>query len=58
MDDNIINAVTYFPTKELVADFLSKPLQGSRFRFHRNSILGIKDADEASHAESYKIRTR
>jgi hypothetical protein len=57
MDDKIINAVTYCPTKELVADYLSKPLQGSLFRTHCNSILGITDADEAYNAESYKNET-
>ena len=57
MDDNVINAVTYCPTKELVTDYLSKPLQGSLFRTHRNSILGISDADEAFYAESYKNET-
>ena len=57
MDDKIINAVTYCPTKELVADYLSKPLQGSLFRTHRNSILGITESDEAFYAESYKNET-
>jgi hypothetical protein len=57
MDDKVINAVTYCPPKELVADYLSKPLQGSLFRTHRNSILGITDADEAFYAESYKNET-
>ena len=54
MDDNVINVVTYCLTKELVVNNLSKPLQGSRFRIHCNSILGIIDADEALYAESYK----
>ena len=54
MDDKVINAVTYCPTKELVADYLRKPLQGSLFHIHHNSILGITDADEALFAESYK----
>ena len=33
--------VTYCPTKEMVADYLSKPLQGSLFRSHRNTLMGI-----------------
>ena len=54
MDDKVIKAVTYCPTKELVADYLRKSLQGFLFRTHRNSILGITDADEGLYAESYK----
>ena len=54
MDDNVINVVTYCAKKELVANYLNKPLQGSLFRIHRNSILEITDADEAYYAESYK----
>jgi hypothetical protein len=33
--------VTYCPTKEMVADYLSKPLQGSLFRLHRSAIMGL-----------------
>ena len=33
--------VSYCPTKEMVADYLSKPLQGSLFRLHRNVIMGL-----------------
>ena len=29
--------VSYCPTKEMTSDFLSKPLQGSLFRTHRNA---------------------
>ena len=29
--------------KELVADFLSKPLQASLFRVHQNSIMGLTE---------------
>ena len=32
--------VTYCPTKEMVADYLSKPLQGSLFCLHQNMIMG------------------
>ena len=57
MDDKVINAVTYFPTKELMADYLSKPLQGSLLQTRCNSILGIINADEAFYAASYKNET-
>ena len=33
--------VTYCPTKEMLADYLSKPLQGSLFCLHRNTLMGI-----------------
>ena len=33
--------VAYCPTKEMTSDFLSKPLQGSLFRLHRNTIMGL-----------------
>jgi hypothetical protein len=32
--------VIYHPTKQMVSDYLTKPLQGSLFRIHRNSIMG------------------
>jgi hypothetical protein len=32
--------VIYHPTKQMVSDYLTKPLQGSLFRMHRNSIMG------------------
>ena len=34
-------AVTYCPTKEMIANYLSKPLQGSLFFLHRNTLMGI-----------------
>ena len=33
--------VTYCTTKEMVADYLSKPLQGNLFRFHQNTLMSI-----------------
>jgi hypothetical protein len=32
--------VIYHPTKQMVYDYLTKPLQGSLFRTHRNTIMG------------------
>jgi hypothetical protein len=32
--------VIYHPTKQMASDYLTKPLQGSLFRTHRNSIMG------------------
>ena len=36
-------SIVYHPTKEMVSDFLTKPLQGSPFRSHRNSIMGVDE---------------
>ena len=33
--------ITYCPTKEMVADYLSKPLQDSLFCLHRNTLMGL-----------------
>jgi hypothetical protein len=44
-DDSI--QVIYHPTKQMVSDYLTKPLQGSLFRTHRNSIMG-HDKDSIS----------
>ena len=38
-------SIEYCPALELVADALTKPLQGSLFQTHRNAIMGI-DADQ------------
>jgi hypothetical protein len=43
--------VIYHPTKQMVSDYLTKPLQGSLFRIHRNSIMGN---DENSIAKCIK----
>ena len=43
--EDVTMIVTYCPTKEIVCDYLSKPLQGSLFRTHRNTIMGISEAD-------------
>jgi hypothetical protein len=33
--------IEHFPTGDMVGDFYTKPLQGSKFIKHRNRILGI-----------------
>ena len=38
--------VSYCPTGDMVADFFSKPLQGSLFRKFRNFILNVGPQDE------------
>jgi hypothetical protein len=58
LDEGMITAVTYEPTESMVADYLTKPLQGSLFRKHRNSILGITEAEEAEAHKIYQRRIR
>ena len=51
--------VEYCPTEEMLADYFTKPLQGSLFRKLRNAILGITDAEYLTYKASYdrnKIR--
>ena len=38
--------VSYCPTGDMLADFFSKPLQGSLFRKFRNAILNVSELDE------------
>ena len=37
--------IEYCPTDKMVGDYLSKPLQGSKFRKFRTSILNLKGKD-------------
>ena len=41
------------PTKDMVADFLTKPLQGAMFKRFRDLIMGV-----LLKAEVYKVLTR
>ena len=54
--------VTYCPTKEMVSDYLSKPLQSSLFRTHRNTLMGILEADcityKVAYAEQKALRAK
>ena len=45
--------VMHCPTGEMIADFYTKPLQGSAFIKHRNSILGINDGDIPLYQKQY-----
>ena len=37
--------LNYCPTVSMVSDYLSKPIQGSLFRVHRNTLMGITEQD-------------
>jgi hypothetical protein len=45
--------VVYCPTKQMVSDYLTKPLQGSLFRTHRNSIMGHSEDSISLYRKSY-----
>jgi hypothetical protein len=46
--------VTYCPTKEMISDYFTKPLQGSLFRQHRNAIMGVSQADYDRYLVEYR----
>ena len=46
-------SVIYHPTKEMVSDYLTKPLQGCLFRTHRNSIMGHTEESIAKYHKAY-----
>ena len=54
--------VTYCSTKEMVSDYLSKPLHGSLFRTHHNSFMGTSEADcityKVAYAEQKALRAK
>ena len=45
--------VVYKPTKEMTSDYLSKSLQGSIFKTHRSTLMGLTPALEATYLLSY-----
>ena len=45
--------VVYCPTKEMLSDYLSKPLQGSLFRLHCNTLMGLTPALDIQYKLSY-----
>ena len=45
--------VTYCPMKEMVSNYLSKPLRGSLFRVHRNTLMDITPELDVQYKLSY-----
>ena len=45
--------VRHCPTKEMIADYFTKPVQGTLFRRFRDLILGIRDEDGQSYRCEY-----
>jgi hypothetical protein len=50
--------VEYCPTGDMLADYFTKPLQGSLFRRMRNAIMGISDAEYLKYKQSYDTMKR
>ena len=46
--------VLYCPTKEQFLDFWTKPLQGTLFQTHRNTIMGITSGDMVEYQRQYR----
>ena len=46
--------IKYCSTGEMIADFMSKPLQGSLFIKFRNLILGIREEDFDSYQKDFE----
>ena len=45
--------IVYCPTEDMVADYNTKPLQGSLFYYFRNKIMGIKNEDFKRYKDMY-----
>jgi hypothetical protein len=48
--------IKWCPTKKMVADFMTKPLQGSHFRRLRNLIMGMAPIKKAKNPGTSKSR--
>jgi len=46
--------IVYCPTEKMIADYSSKPTQGSLFIYQRNTILSIKEEDFDTYKQWYK----
>ena len=53
-----IDTVEYCPTGDMLADYFTKPLQGSQFRRFRNAIMGATDAEYLAYKLSYEDAKR
>ena len=46
--------VTYYPTEKMLADFYTKPLQGTLFIVHRNKLMGILPEEFPQYYKEYE----
>ena len=47
-------SIEWCPTAEMIADFMTKPLQGATFRKFRDIIMGIKDIESGNDVSNKK----
>jgi hypothetical protein len=48
--------IEWYPTKDMVADFMTEPLQGSHFRRLHNLIMGMASIKKAKNPSTSKSR--
>ena len=46
--------IVYHPTKEMVSDYLIIPLNGTPFKSHRNTIMGLTKESNMYYKEQYE----
>lgn len=46
--------IVYHPTKEMVSNYCTKPLNGNPFKFHRNTIMGLTEESNTYYKIKYK----
>ena len=46
--------IVYHPTKEMVSDYLTKPLNGTPFKSHRNTIMGLTEESNVYYKIQYE----
>ena len=46
--------IVYHPTKEMVSDYLTKPLNGTPFKFHCNTIMGLTEENNTYYKTQYE----
>ena len=45
--------IEYCPTEDMIADYFTKPLQGTLFRRFRNTVLGMTDSEFLQYKDEY-----
>ena len=46
--------IVYHPTKEMVSDYLTKPLNGTPFKSHCNTIMGLTKESNTYYKMQYE----
>ena len=46
--------MVYYPTEKMIANYSTKPTQGSLFVYQRNTIMGAKENEFAMHKTWYE----